>query len=461
MTVTRCTDSHHIARVIVGLANLHGEFQARKEETMKASRRIGVLVGLMALAFLFNPDVTLAQNSQGCAWPIEWSAEGIGNWAIPDTYARWWVMPFDNYQTMTIKDTYPNARFFSISAYNTNSEKRGDGTSDHLYDVRIAPDPGGANPFVQPGAGNGTYTVVIKQADQASTNTVNTITVSSPFAWVLLRLYVPNADPSLSGRSLMGGVPLPTISVNGGSQPLQPCSPVNRLADVNDFRSILLPFDLIGSVHAPASDHLWFAPPTVPPPALLPNPDGKYMAMLPGDQYQPGRIIVIHGRAPGFSGTFQGSPIWVPSRGLKTVDMRYWSLCEVNFVVPLSMVACATDLTTKLEGDYYTIVISDDLFRPDWLRPNITWMPWGDEQYPKMLILRHMLTADNFPYSMQKVITSEGCTFPFTLPYVPDQNRVDTAGQCAHGVMGDYYPVAVWCDKSTFIAGGFQACLKE
>jgi hypothetical protein len=26
--------------------------------------------------------------------------------------------------------------------------------------------------------------------------------------------------------------------------------------------------------------------------------------------------------------------------------------------------------------------------------------------------------------------------------------------------MGDYYPVALWCDKATFVAGGFDACLK-
>jgi hypothetical protein len=431
---------------------------------MKAFTRIGALVGLMALAFLISPGVTRAQNSQNCAWPIEWSAEGIGNWAIPDTYARWWVMPFDNnYDTMTIKGTYPNARFFSISAYNTNSAKRGNGTLDHLYDVQIAPDPGGVNPFVVPGASNGTYTVVIKRADQPSPSSVmNTITVNSDFAWVLLRLYVPGRDPSLSGQTLKGGAPLPTISVteDGGSQELQPCSPINRLKDVNDFRGILLPFELDGSIHAPSSDRLWFAPPTVPPPGLLPNPDGKYMAMLPGDEYQAGRIIVIRAKAPGFPGTFQGSSIGVPSRSFKTVDMRYWSLCEVDFAVPLSGVACATDLTTTVEGGYYTIVISDDMFRPDWLRPNINWMPWGDEQYPKMFIVRHMLTADGFP-SIEKATKTPNCTFDFNLPHIPDQNQVDNAGQCTEGVMGDYYPVAVWCDKSTFIAGGFQACLKE
>jgi len=27
--------------------------------------------------------------------------------------------------------------------------------------------------------------------------------------------------------------------------------------------------------------------------------------------------------------------------------------------------------------------------------------------------------------------------------------------------MGDYYPVAAWCDKSTFVHGGWQACIEK
>lgn len=347
-----------------------------------------------------------------------------------------------------------------MAAYNTKPDKTGKDLAGHLYDADIVPDQGGINPFVEPGGGNGTYTVVISGADQTSqTSEKNTITVSSDFAWVLLRLYVPNPDPSLSGRSLMGGVPLPTIYVNGSSQALKPCSPINRLADVNDFRDILLPFELSGSEGMPSSDRLWFAPPKVPPAALLPNPDSKYMAMFPGDQYQPGRIIVIHGRAPGFPDTFNGSPIWVPSRGFRTVDLRYWSLCEVNGAMPLPMVACATDLTTNVEGGYYTIVISDDLLRPDWLRPNMNWLPRGDEQYPKWFVFRHMLPAPNFRYSVQNV--PDVCGFNFDLPNIPKSIDLDVPGQCAQHVMGDYYPVAVWCDKSTFIHGGWQACMKR
>lgn len=420
-----------------------------------------ILACLLALAFLIYPNLARAQNSRNCAWPIELSPEGFGNMLGPDNLARYWVLPFDNYDTMTIKGTYPNARYFSFVAYDTNSEKMALDVAGSLYDAEIAPDPGSINPFVKPGGTNGTYTVVISRTGPSAGNT---IAVSSDFAWVLLRVYVPDAHPALSGQTLTGGVPLPAISVtgSGGSQELTTCSLIDKLPDVSAFLQIFFPpgFDVLGNEGTPSSNRLWFAPPTVPPVGLLPNPQNKYVAMFPGDQYQPGRIIVIHGKAPGFPDTFDGSPIWAPSRGVRTADVRYWSLCNNDLALPVPVVGCTADLTTNLQRGYYTIVISDDLVRPDWLTPNITWIPWGDEQYPKLVFFRNMLPAATFPYAIQNAIAA-GCTFNFDFPTLPDRADVDSAGQCAQQVMGDYYPVAAWCDKSMFIAGGWQACLKH
>jgi hypothetical protein len=440
---------------------------------MKVFARTSILCCLMALAFLTTPDVARAQNYRNCAWPIELSPEGSGNMLGPDTLSRYWVMPLQQGQTMTIKGAYPDARYFSFVAYNTSDDKMPVKVPapGALYDAQIAPDPGSVNPFVQPATGvNGTYTVVISHTGQTSGNTIG---VSSDFGWVILRVYVPRPDPSLSGQSLIGGVPLPAIFLNGASQELPPCPSVtdndrapgiNKLKDVIKFLQIYFPqdptpFDLIGHEGTPSSDRLWFAAPADPPASLLPNPDNKYIAMLPGDNYQPGRIIVIHGKAPGTPDTSDGSPIWVPARGFRTVDMRYWSLCINDFALPISVVSCTADLTTDLQGGDYTIVISDDQLRPDWLRPNINWLPWGDAQYLKIVFSRNMLPAPNFRFSIQKTIEHH-CTFPFDLPDIPQRDLIDTAGQCAQKVMGDYYPVAVWCDKSTFIAGGWRACIK-
>ena len=301
-----------------------------KGKKMKAFTRIGILAGLLALAFLINPDVTRAQNSRNCAWPIELSPEASGNDLAPEYVARYWVMPFEpQYDTMTIKGTYPSARYFSFVAYNVvpNNDNKPPNVdvAGHLYDATIAPDPGSINPFVAPSGSNGTYTVEISRAGPSSGNT---IAVFSDLAWVMLRLYVPDADPSESGHTLTGGVPLPSISVtdNGGTTELPACSPVNKLADLGAFLQMLFPpgFDLIGNEGTPSSDRLWFAPPAVPPPLLLPNPDNKYVGMFPGDEYQPGRIIVIHAKAPRFPDTYDGAPTWVPARGFRRVDMRYW-----------------------------------------------------------------------------------------------------------------------------------------
>jgi hypothetical protein len=128
----------------------------KKEEIMKAFTRIGIVAGLVVLALLINPDVTRAQNYRGCAWPIEWSPEGFGNVIAPDSTARYWAMPFDNYETMTIKGTYPNARYFSIAAYKTNPDKTVLDLARAIHDAEIAPDPGSINPFVEPGGRNGT-----------------------------------------------------------------------------------------------------------------------------------------------------------------------------------------------------------------------------------------------------------------------------------------------------------------
>jgi hypothetical protein len=422
--------------------------------------RISILGCLMALAFLTNPSVARAQNIRNCAWPIEVSPEGSGNVVLPETFARDFIIPFDTqYETMTVKGAYPNVRYFSFVVY---KDKTPTAIAGNLYDAQIAPDPGSINPFVKPGGGNGKYTFVISRIGQTSGNTIGVS--REDFVWVFLRMYVPSADPSLSGQSVIGGVPLPTIvlTANGVSQELSPCSPVNDLRDMSAYlQAIFQGIDaLTGGEGTPSSDRLWFAPPANPPVRVMPNPDNKYIAMLPGDNYQPGRIIVIHGKAPGTPDTYDGSPIWEPARGFRTVDMRYWSLCNNDLALPMSVVNCTADLTTHLQGGDYTIVISDDLLRPDWLRPNINWLPWGDKHYPKLVFLRNMLSAADFPFSVQNAIDDPRCTFNFSLPSIPHSDDTITAGQCVEEVMGDYYPVAVWCDKSTFVHGGWKACIE-
>jgi hypothetical protein len=447
---------------------------------MKLSTWLRLFAGLVAVAFLVNAPAARAQdfNSQDCAWPLLFSPEGSGNIQGPDSAARYWIMPFDTqYETMTIKGTYPNVRFFSFTAYKTKDYDATQNTNggfhlvdDHLYDAQIAPDPGSVNPFVVPGNRTGTYTVVFTRTGSTSGNTIRVPAdppvFTSALTWIVLRMYVSDDDPSQSGQSLMGGVPLPAITLAGttGPEQLDTCWPINQWPDISAMGQFLFSpkDDLKVDAGTPSSDRLWFASPKDPPSILWPNPDGKYMMMWPGENYQPGRIIVIRGKAPRFPGAFGHSPKGASSRGHRGVDMRYWALCHQNFAAPLPLIGCVTDLTARLEGGDYTTVISDDRQRPDWLRPDVNWLPYGDEQYPKFVVIRNMLPAAGFHHAIQDVwnYKSNSCTFDLKVPNLPNRKALDDKGPCAKAIMGDYYPDAFWCDKSTFVHGGWRACAK-
>lgn len=465
---------------------------------------------LFALACSANSELALAEVPQfsqlsQCAWPIELSPEGYGNVLGPDDLARYWLAPFDtNYDTMKIEGFYPNARYFSFVVYNADPNGRLISVAGHKYDAIIKSSDQSSAPN-SPIKGD-SYTICVTRN---ATQCTNTIKIADNPVWVAFRIYVPSADKALTGRALQGGQPLPKITLLGGkgSQSLEACpltkkvsandkpppilpvpsSPtyyydksINKLSDIRTFLDIFFPPPL--DIYTPtdwydtAADRLWFAPPKDPPIILGPNPDNKYLGMSPG-MYQPGRVIVINGKAPTFPDTYNGSPR--SSWGSRSPDMRYWSMCNYDLALPVMAVRCLEDQTAAIQNGYYTLVISDDLIRPNWLLPSVNWLPWGDEQYPKVVFFRNMIpvarndtnyTRDEvpFPYAIQWVV--EGCPLSckhpnaiinFDLPYLPPRADFAAAGPYAQQIMADYYPIAFWCDKSTFIQGGWRACIKR
>ncbi len=67
---------------------------------------------------------------------------------LPESFARDVVIPFSaQYETMTIKGTYPRVRYFLFVVY---KDEIPSAIAGDLYDAQIAPDAGSVNPFVQP-----------------------------------------------------------------------------------------------------------------------------------------------------------------------------------------------------------------------------------------------------------------------------------------------------------------------
>lgn len=166
---------------------------------------------------------------------------------------------------------------------------------------------------------------------------------------------------------------------------------------------------------------------------LFPNGDNKYLGA--GLSYQPGRLVVVRGKAPNFPDSRAGQPPTDPAQ-----QVRYWSMCQNDLVTPYPVVACAADFQTRLDADgYYTYVVVAPEDLPAQMDSSVTVLPWGSTQVAKkVLFLRNMLPSESFyPQSIQA--------------------SQDHAGDPAT-TMGPYYPVATYCTTAVFAATGAAGC---
>ena len=164
---------------------------------------------------------------------------------------------------------------------------------------------------------------------------------------------------------------------------------------------------------------------------LYPNPDNVYVATIVG--YQPGRVVVVRGRAPTFPDTRAGQPVTGDEQ------VRYWSLCTNEYRKPNPVSSCLHDDEVPVDdnGDY-TFVVSTPGDRPSNATEanGVAWLDWGSTDVNGLLLLRNMLASPSFPESATNL----------------------KPGSLASSTMGKYAPKAVYCDKATFEQGGASAC---
>jgi hypothetical protein len=288
-------------------------------------------------------------------------------------------------------------------------------------------------------------------------------------AWIIYRIYASN-----KGLEQNAGVPLPSITVidqDGRSHLLPQChshGAADRIANLTrtlgsqglDVRAALQ--EVFGNVQPPttatascqATPLLSVIPGSTG--GYFPNPNNKYIA-IGGLCLERDRLVVVRGKGAIFPDTFNGNPIWEPPG----VMMRYWSMCNNNERLPYPVVACSADYKTNLDSKgYYTYVLSppggnDPTVAPSWVPSDANWLPWGSRVVPNILLLRNMLPDSSFTHSVQAAAQA-GCV-------VNNQGSVsrtdaEKAAACAHEVMQQYYPRAVYCDRQVFISEGWQGC---
>lgn len=458
--------------------------RAGGRELASRSRALSLLLAVLAIVALAWPGTALASEVPPCSWPLETTGSGLTNVAYPDTNATYWSMPFDSsrWKAIVIHGIFPEARFMSFTTYDASGS-----VADSILDFEITADPQSRNPFTpgQAGAGRGqgrtfgqAYTVTISRDRQAAKGGNYLDMAGTTLGWVIYRIYVPD-----QGKDRQGGVPLPSVTLiaqDGTPHPLQPCAfpdfataaqsvlaylRANGFDDAADLLERKLAEGDDGGVGTGttcAPDQVAFAIPQNTG-GYFPNAANKYIA-APDLCFQPGRIVVVRGKAPVVPNTYYGDPVWRPPGQSAKLDMRYYSMCNNVQEKPFPVVLCKADWDTKLDSQgYYTYVMSEDESGttpptpPGWVSPAATWLPWGSIVFRNILLMRHMLPAASFGQSVQAAIEA-GCTFDNESGVPVSYDDIAAAGQCAQEVMGPYYPVAVRCDKALYIAQGWQGC---
>ena len=337
-----------------------------------------------------------------CAWQLQTDGmDPLTNIAYPDTDAVYWTTKFqpDPALTITVHGSFPDARYISFNVYDgSHSSITRNGVASGLADFRIAPDAGSANPWQQPAAAGGAFTLRVLQDVSTSDSNV-----------------LPMPDPVASSGL---GLPQPCYGDTGSN----PCPPMQQF---------VLPSSTSG---------------------LSPNVDNGYLAAL--FQPVPGKVLVLRGKAPvAPSGYYALHPEPWPA----PVQLRYWSFCNNEYRIPYPVVVnhnpdgstdtgCMADYQLPRDANgYYTVVVSAPEDRPRNAVPanGVAWLP-DSASNPlgrHLLLLRNMLPL-GFPQAVQSVTVAN-----------------DPANAAA--AMGEFYPRIYPCESLRFELGGWQACVNQ
>ena len=361
------------------------------------------------------------------AWKVKTCKENQ-NIGFPDSVATYWgtmnyvLMPG---QKIILSGTYPFARYMSLHTYNSISN-----SFDHIPDYLIVPDAGSDNPFTNPTASTDPahrhWTVTVSPYARVTGGQNGDNLLSSPIMGILfLRIYMP--DP---GFDEAGGVPLPAVSVRDIDGTITAVPTYPSPGPDQFFTSVA---NICPVPPRPTSDPPMFSrfSMTQSIANFFPNLDTAYVLSFVA--YQPGKVIVIRGKSPTTPDTQAGQSPATPSQ------VRYWSFCTNGYWRPFRECSCVADHEAPLDSSgFYTIVVSTPAERPAnaTLANGITWVDWGSTSVDMLMILRHMIPSPDFAESAANVAPN----------------------QPASSAMGDYTPVAKFCDASTFETGGATAC---
>ena len=169
---------------------------------------------------------------------------------------------------------------------------------------------------------------------------------------------------------------------------------------------------------------------------FYPNLDNHYIRAIINRKH--GKVLIVRGKAPTTPKTHGGEAV------MGDGQLRYWSLCSNQSFANTRVNDCVFDEEIPVGPDgMYTIAISRVGDRPRNATPEcgLAWLPMAEDgdgvfdEDTTIIQYRHMLTAPDFPNSIQRVFKQEDLESTMG-PYMPRTrylmpNQVESFFPCA------------------------------
>ena len=399
-----------------------------------------------------------------CFWARgPFSSDPYINVAYPDSNVYYWAAAFSMPEgsTLEIQGEYPRSRYMSFFSYNERGKPIGS-----LTDYQIQSES--TNPFIpgnQRSDFNRSYSInVLNESPSTSQNTDNylyTPEYRKRQQLIVYRIYLPDQNIDITGGAKL---PQPILTLSNGtklrgkqtceilntSQPLQVSFDALGIPP-NEYRRLISQPDKPDTwpAHNPPK---WFIQldrksligmytgkidPNAPRSegGFYPNLDNQYIRSILNRKH--GKVLIVRGKAPTAAKTYLGKSSTEES------NVRYWSLCSNQSFVNTRVNDCLFDEEVPIDKNgFYTIAISrvEDRPRNAVNECGIAWLPMADDgdgmfdDDVTIIQFRHLLPADNFEHSIQKVERQDqlrkvmGPYMPRARYFMP--NQVETFFPC-------------------------------
>ncbi len=395
----------------------------RARQTVAALAASVVAVGSAAVASTL-PGPAEATVPQDCFWTSVFDEQN-SNVAYPDTSVNYYLgrVNLPPGAELVLRGRFPHSRYMSFNAYDEAGRP-----TDSLADLKIRPDRGSTNPFVdghlrQRPLRSYTVRVVSDPAPKPGNRRPNTVYLGSDgrpifSGSVVYRVYLPD-----HGRNQFGGTGLPEVALRmpDGTEVDQPAAcaaPTNQpstgvnaadrrssgprthaLSTASDPLDWERFFNIPRSVVRAASEDAARHTSREQQGGFFSDQNNAYVYAYTSRQF--GNVLVLTGRMPTVAHTYHRNRVF------RTGQLRYWSMCD-GTIFPTGAtetVDCVFDQQVATHARRrFRIVVSTPEHRPANARRRcgVTWMAWGARP-DGVMIMRNQLPAPGFDHAVQDV----------------------------------------------------------